>query len=729
VKQDYDIKGMSCAACAAAIERTVKKLGAEASVNLTTNRLRVQADIIDDAAVINAVEKAGFKASVRLRRPSYEQLKRTREKEAKLQRARMIVALVFAGLIFYLSMGHMVGLSVPISPEEYPLAFALTQAVLLIPVIIAGIRFYSSGFKALIHGAPNMDSLIAIGTVASIAYSTAAIVNIVNGNAMAVHELYFESAAVIIALVMLGKFMEERSKRRTREAIEQLMALVPDTVRVIRNGVEQTIELDDVETGDIVLVKPGERIPVDGEIESGYTWADESMLTGESMPIEKNTGDPVTGGSLNGNGAVSVKVTRVGEDTALAKLIKLVEEAQDNKAPIARLADKISGIFVPTVMGLAVLAAVIWAIAGHDFGFILKVFVSVLVIACPCALGLATPTAIMVGTGKGAQHGILIKGGEALETAHKLNAAVLDKTGTITEGKPRVTGVYPYGGMDEDKLLILAASAEQGSEHPLGKAIVEAADGKTLEAAEGFMSLPGRGGSAQVGGRTIYFGNLRLMQEHDVEVPSIVDELAAQGKTPMMFAEEGKLLGVIAVADTIKPTSREAAAMLEKMGVHVTMITGDNQLTAEAIAKEAGINDVMAGVLPENKAESVRKLQQQGRVVAMVGDGINDAPALAQADIGIAIGTGTDVAIASADIVLMHNDLADIPRAIALSRKTMRIIKQNLFWAFAYNTAGIPIAAGLLYAFGGPLLNPMIAALAMSLSSITVLTKHCALYE
>ena len=572
-----------------------------------------------------------------------------------------------------------------------------------------------------------MDSLIAVGTCASLLYGIYAMIQIGNGRAEYVRNLYFESAGVIITLILLGRYLEAVTKGKTSEAIRKLMGLAPKTATVIRDGGETVIPVEEVKIGDILVVKPGEKIPTDGIVVEGRTSVDESMLTGESIPVEKNKGSNMIGASINRNGTVRFRATKVGEDTALAQIIKLVEEAQGSRAPIARTADIIAGYFVPIVMAIAVIAGLAWLLSGKPVSFALTIFVSVLVIACPCALGLATPTAIMVGTGKGAEYGILIKGGEALETAHRIRTIVLDKTGTITEGKPQVTDILPAGPMEKKELLLLSASAEKNSEHPLGEAIVGLGRERNLELLEpeSFEAIPGQGIEVVLRGQKVFLGNQKLMDDRNIAFPmqKDYDRLAGEGKTPMYIAVDGNPAGIIAVADVMKESSRKAVETLEQMGIEVAMITGDNRRTAEAIADQVGIHRVLAGVLPQDKAVEVKKLQQEGKKVAMVGDGINDAPALAQADIGIAIGSGTDVAMESADIVLMRSDLKDVPTAIQLSKRTIRNIRQNLFWAFAYNSAGIPIAAGLLYLFGGPLLNPMIAAGAMAFSSVSVLTN------
>jgi Cu+-exporting ATPase len=646
---------------------------------------------------------------------------------------KFIVAASVAVPLLYLAMGHMLpslGLPLPsfLEPMDHPLAFALAQLLFVIPAIIAGNRFYRVGVKAILHLAPNMDSLIAIGTAAAVLYSLYSTVRILAGDAAAAGNLYFETAAVIIALILLGKTLETVSKGKTSQAIKKLMGLAPKTAVVIHEGKEAEIPISEVEVGDLVRVRPGEKIPVDGEVVDGYTSVDESMLTGESIPVEKKAGDQVTGASLNKNGTITFRATRVGSDTALAQIIKLVEQAQGSKAPIAQLADVVSGYFVPIVMLIALGAGAAWLLSGQSVAFSMTIFTAVLVIACPCALGLATPTAIMVGTGKGAEHGILIKGGAALEETHRIQTVVLDKTGTITEGAPVVTDIALSNGTGEETLLQLAASAEKGSEHPLGEAIVQSAEDRGLRALplEKFQAIPGRGIEAQIGGNAVLLGNEKLMAERGIVLGSLAETsglMASQGKTPMFVSINASAAGIIAVADVPKKSSAAAIAKLRAMGIEVVMITGDNTRTAQAIAKQVGVDRVLAEVLPRDKAEQVKRLQAEGRKVAMVGDGINDAAALAQADIGIAIGSGTDVAIESADIVLMKSDLADVAGAIQLSKGTIRTIKQNLFWAFCYNVLGIPIAAGILHLFGGPLLNPIFAAAAMSLSSVSVVSN------
>ncbi|MDK2809461.1 MAG: P-type Cu+ transporter [Petroclostridium sp.] len=727
------ISGMTCASCAKAIEKSIGKLPgiSEVSVNFATEKAKVVYDSSKTriSEIKDAVSKAGYKALEIEADKQVDHERERREKEMRSLWIKFLVSAIFTVPLLYIAMGHLLGLKLPeiIMPEMYPLNFALVQLILSIPVVIAGYKFYTVGFSRLIRREPNMDSLIAMGTAAAFLYGIYAVYQIANGNFEYAKDLYFETAGVIIALILLGKYLEAVTKGKTSEAIKKLMGLAPKTAVVIHDGKEMTIPIEEVEVGDIVLVKPGEKIPVDGEVIEGRTSVDESMLTGESIPVEKNIGSKVIGASINKNGTIKFKATKVGKDTALAQIIKLVEDAQGSKAPIAKLADIISGYFVPVVIVIAIIAGLAWYLSGMSVIFSLTIFIAVLVIACPCALGLATPTAIMVGTGKGAEHGVLIKGGEALETAHKIQTIVFDKTGTITEGKPKVTDILTTGEIDENELLQLSASAEKGSEHPLGEAIVNRAKEKKLEFlnVESFEAIPGHGIEVKIQGKTMLLGNKKLMNDRNIEITlqKESDRLAEEGKTPMFVAIDNKLAGIIAVADVMKASSKRAIEVLHSMGIEVAMITGDNRRTAEAIAKQVGIDRVLAEVLPQDKANEVKKLQAEGKKVAMVGDGINDAPALAQADIGIAIGSGTDVAMESADIVLMRSDLMDVPTAIQLSKKTISNIKQNLFWAFAYNTAGIPVAAGLLYLFGGPLLNPIIAAAAMAFSSISVLTN------
>lgn len=733
VHKTLDIEGMTCAACAKAVERVTRKLEGvvESNVNLATEKLsiRYEATQLQVSDIKGAIEKAGYKA--REEEVVVETNKETKEREIKLLWKKFIISAIFSIPLLYISMGHMMGAPLPelIDPHMNPRVFAMIQLILTIPVVIAGNRYYRIGFKTLLKGSPNMDSLIAIGTSAAVLYGIFATVKIFAGDTHYAMDLYFESAAVIITLITLGKYLEAVSKGKTSEAIKKLIGLSPKMAIVIRENQEVKIAIEDVVVGDIILVKPGEKMPVDGVVVEGVTSVDEAMLTGESIPVEKHVGDSIIGASINKNGMIRYKATKVGKDTALAQIIKLVEDAQGSKAPIAKLADVISGYFVPIVILLAVSSGLAWYFLGQETGiFSLTIFISVLVIACPCALGLATPTAVMVGTGKGAENGVLIKSGVALETAHRIESIIFDKTGTITEGKPKVTDIIPTEGISDQELLRLAASAEKGSEHPLGEAIVKGAEerGLKLVKADDFKAIPGHGIEVMIDGKAILAGNKKLMKESQILIENmseISDQLAGEGKTPMYIALDGQLAGIVAVADTVKENSKKAIEKLHAMGIEVVMITGDNRRTAEAIARQVGIDQVLAEVLPEYKAREVRKLQEKGKKVAMVGDGINDAPALAQADIGIAIGSGTDVAMESADIVLMRSDLMDVTTAIQLSKSTIRNIKQNLFWAFGYNTIGIPVAMGILHLFGGPLLNPMIAGAAMSLSSVSVLTN------
>ena len=732
----FKVEGMTCSACANRIEKVTKKLdGVQSSVvNFATEKLTVNIDEdkIGYGEIKAAVDKAGYK----LIKEEEKETGKKKLEASKVLLIRFIVSLIFTVPLLIITMGHMLGMPLPhiIDSMMNPLNFALIQVVLTVPVMIIGYKFYKVGLKNLFKLSPNMDSLIAISTLAAFIYGIFAIYKINLGETEYAMHLYFESAAVILTLITLGKYLEAVSKGKTSQAIKALMGLAPKTATVIRNNTETVIPVEEVVVGDIILAKPGEKLPVDGEVIEGSTAIDESMLTGESIPVEKTTGSSVIGASINKTGFIKYRATKVGKDTALAQIVKLVEDAQGSKAPIAKLADVISAYFVPTVIILSIVSALGWLLAGETPVFALTIFIAVLVIACPCALGLATPTAIMVGTGKGAENGVLIKGGEALETAHQINTIVFDKTGTITEGKPVVTDIIT-NEISEDEILSLAASGEKGSEHPLGEAIVRGAEDKKLElkAIEEFNAIPGHGIEVKIDEKDILLGNKKLMKEKNIKLDILSSDnknlkgeserLASEGKTPMYISIDGTLRGIIAVADTVKPSSKGAIESLHKMGIKVAMITGDNKKTADAIAKQVGIDIVLAEVLPEDKANEVKKLQGENAKVAMVGDGINDAPALAQADVGIAIGSGTDVAIESADIVLMRSDLMDVTTAIKLSKATIKNIKQNLFWAFGYNVLGIPVAMGILHIFGGPLLNPMIAAAAMSLSSVSVLTN------
>ncbi len=733
----FPIEGMTCASCTARIEKVVGRLAGVQSVavNLATEKANIAYDParVRLSEIKQAITDAGYTPREIDAGDTVDQDAERKEREIRSMWRKFIVSAAASVPLLYLAMGHMVpGLRLPLpgflDPMMHPLAFALAQLLLVLPAVAAGSRFYRVGARALWHRAPNMDSLIAIGTAAALGYSLYSTARIAAGDPVAVSGLYYETAAVIITLILLGKTLETVSKGRTSQAIKKLMGLTPKTAIVVHDGRESEIPVAEVEAGDLVRVRPGGKVPVDGEVVEGHTTVDESMLTGESIPVEKQVGDPVTGASINGNGSIVFRATRVGADTALAQIIRLVEQAQGSKAPIARLADVVSGWFVPVVMLIAAAAAGAWWISGQSFAFGMTIFTSVLVIACPCALGLATPTAIMVGTGRGAERGILFKGGAALEETHRVRTVVLDKTGTVTEGRPVVTETIVTDGLDDRGLLALAAAVERGSEHPLGEAVVRRAGelGLPVPRADAFKALPGRGVEARVDGRPVLLGNAILMAERGIRTGTLAaraDELSARGRTPMFVAVDGKAEGIVAVADVPRPTSAAAIRRLKDQGLEVVMLTGDNRRTAEAIAAEVGVDRVLAGVLPGGKADAVKSIQAGGRKVAMVGDGINDAAALAQADVGIAIGSGTDVAIESADVVLMRGDLADVAGAIALSRAVIRNIRQNLFWAFFYNVIGIPIAAGILHVFGGPLLNPIFAAAAMSLSSVSVVTN------
>lgn len=735
-KKEYKLSGMTCAACAMTVEMAVKDLETveDVSVNLATERLSLLPKAgFDSQQVLDAVAEAGYQAEEKGKdRPSdvsEEDAIKAQELERKKQ--QLLILLTTALPLLYISMGSMVGLPLPsfLDHMKHPLVFVLSQLLLTLPAVWIGRGFYQRGFRNLIKRHPNMDSLIAVGTSAAFLYSLYSVSQVFLGHHAFVHQLYFESVAVIIALVLLGKYLESSAKGKTSQAIQSLLELVPSQATVIRYGEAVTIDTEDIRVGDIIRIKPGERMPVDGLVMEGQTFVDESMMTGESVPIEKKVGDTITSATINQNGSIDYQATRVGSDTTLAQIVRLVEEAQGSKAPIAALADKISLYFVPIVLSLATLSALGWYfLAGESLSFSLSIFIAVLVIACPCALGLATPTAIMVGTGKGAENGILIKSGQALEAAYQLDTIVLDKTGTITVGKPSLTDLLPLSAFNRSDLLQLIASAEQHSEHPLAQAILEAAQQEELDLlpVSHFEAMVGRGLSAQVEGKQLLVGNESLMKEKNIDSSVFQEqllELSQEGKTAMFVAVDGQLAGILAVADEMKSSSLKAVQELQSMGLEVIMLTGDREETATAIAQKAGIQKVIAGVLPDGKATAIKNLQEAGKKLAMVGDGINDAPALVQADVGIAIGSGADVAIESADVVLMHSDLQDVVKAIKLSQATIRNIKENLFWAFAYNTLGIPIAMGLLHLFGGPLLNPMLAGLAMSLSSVSVVAN------
>ncbi|MDY0347114.1 MAG: heavy metal translocating P-type ATPase [Acholeplasma sp.] len=722
------VEGMTCASCSAAVERTSRKTAGvfKADVNLATQKLTITVDpnAFDLTELKRKVSIAGYKIKSEMVADDHQKKK---DHEIKVLKWKFILALIFTLPLLYIAMGHMIGLPLPmfLDPHMSPLNFALSQFILTLPVIVVGYKFYTIGFKTLFLRNPNMDSLVALGTSAAFLYGVYSLIQIAIGNAHSA-DLYFESAAVIIMMILLGKYFEAVSKGKTSEAIKKLMDLAPKVATVIIDGVETQVPVDDVMKDDIILVKPGERLPVDGVVIEGFTAIDESMLTGESIPVEKTVGDNVIGASINKNGSIQYKATKVGKESTLAQIIKMVEDAQSSKAPIAKLADQISGIFVPIVLVLAVITFGFWLLMGQSFEFSMANMIAVLVIACPCALGLATPTAIMVGTGKGAQNGILIKSGEALEKAHKINVVVLDKTGTITKGEPQVTDIISASKFNEDQLLQLVASAENRSEHPLGEAIIAHAKQKGfgLKAVESFESIPGRGIKATIEGKQLWIGNLKMMDEQKIKIgqlAKVADELSLAGKTAMYIGIDGILAGIIAVADTIKETSIQAVSLLHQQGIKVYMLTGDNEKTAKAIAKQVGIDYVFSEVLPEEKSIHIKDLQLEGHKVAMVGDGINDAIALAQSDVGMAIGSGTDVAMESADIVLMKSDLRDVSTAILLSKKTIKNIKENLFWAFFYNLLGIPVAMGILYLlFDGPLLDPMLAGAAMSFSSVSV---------
>lgn len=736
ITQKFKITGMTCAACSSAVERVTRKMEgvSESNVNLTTALLTITYDEekVSPEAIIKKVNRAGFGAELFVEQTKKEKKEEEENSQEAVRKTkhRLITNIILSIPLLYICIGHMLPITLPLPAfmdmHHAPLTFALVQMVLTIVVLINGRKFYIVGFKSLFKGNPNMDSLVAIGTGSAFLYSFVMTLSIPS-NPASVHNLYYESAAVVVTLVMVGKYMEGRSKNKTSEAICKLMELAPDTAIVLRNGEQIEVPVEQVSINDMILIKPGSRIPLDGIVVEGSTSVDESMLTGESIPVEKVVNDEVIGGSVNYQGAVTVKVTHVGSDTTLAKIVKMMEDAQGKKAPISKLADTVAGYFVPTVMAIAVIAAIVWLLLGKDITFVLTIFVSVLVIACPCALGLATPTAIMVGTGLGANHGILIKSGEALEISHKVNAVVLDKTGTITEGKPAVTRLISHE-ISENELLQIAASCEQVSEHPLGQAIVNDAKEKGMELLKvvDFQSITGQGIKATIEDVIYYIGNKKLCVEQGIDFKEYEQEaqgIANKGQTPMFVGNNGEVIGIVCVADTLKETSADAIRKIKELGIEVYMLTGDNRLTADYIGKKVGVDHVIAEVLPNDKASVVENLQKEGKCVMMVGDGINDAPALVQADVGVAIGSGSDIALDSSDVVLMKSDLNDVYKAIKLSKATIRNIKQNLFWAFFYNTCGLPLAAGVLYAINGMLLSPIVGGFAMSLSSVCVVSN------
>lgn len=745
MSQKFTVTGMTCSACSAAVEKSVKNVQGVSSVvvNLLGNSMLVDYDkeVTNENTIIQSVENAGYHASLFIKgqeAAGTEKTENSVQSELKEMKFRIIVSAIFLIPLLYIAMGHMFKFPLPafLHGDKNAVTFAFIQFLLTLPILYVNRKYFQVGFKTLFKGHPNMDSLIAIGSGAAVVYGVFAIFMIGYGlghmdmDAVMKYsmDLYFESAATILTLITLGKFLEARSKGKTSEAISKLMDLSPKTAMVIRNGEEKEIPIEEVVIGDILAVRPGQSVPVDGVITEGSTAIDQSALTGESIPVEKLPGDKVIGATINKTGFFKFRAEKVGNDTTLAQIIQLVEDANSSKAPIAKLADKISGIFVPVVISIAVLATIIWLLTGEPFEFALSIGIAVLVISCPCALGLATPVAIMVGTGKGATNGILIKSAEALEIAHKVNTVILDKTGTITEGKPKVTDIVTAAGITEEELLTAAAAIEKPSEHPLAEAILEKAkeNGIKYEEVNEFKAVSGRGILAKISGKDYYSGNLAFMKEQGIDTSKLeqkADAFSENGKTPLYFAKENTLLGVIAVADVVKPTSKTAIEELKALGIDVVMLTGDNKKTAEAIRKQLHIDRVVAEVLPQDKESEVRKLQENGKKVAMIGDGINDAPALARADVGIAIGAGTDIAIESADIVLMKSDLLDAVTAIELSKATIKNIKENLFWAFFYNTIGIPLAAGVFYGILGWKLNPMFAAAAMSLSSVCVVTN------
>lgn len=740
MNKKYKVTGMTCSACSSRVEKCVGKLDGvnTVSVNLLTNSMQIDFDEskLTEEKIADSVTQAGYGMEIPTGKSEKKEEKEDIvEKNIENMKKRTIWSFIFLIPLMYVAMGHMAGLLQPsfLRGDANAVSFALTQLLLCIPVLYINRAYFERGFRSLIHGAPNMDTLISVGSGASLIYGIFAIYRMGYGLGTQnmelvhryLHDLYFESAVMILALINIGKYLEARSKGKTSEAIQKLMDLAPKTALVERNGQVVEIAAEDMLTGDILQVKPGSSIPADGVVIEGRTSVDEAAITGESMPVEKKEGDTVTAATLNKTGFIRMRATRVGQDTTFSQIIRLVEEASSSKAPIARMADKIAGIFVPTVMGIALLTGIVWLLIGAEFEFALSCAIAVLVISCPCALGLATPVAIMVGTGKGAENGILIKSGEALEITHNVQSVVLDKTGTITEGKPVVTDIISFG-MSENKILEISAALEKKSEHPLAEAVLLKAKGMELPNAENFAAIPGKGITAKIQGNIYYAGNRKLMQEQGISCEkalSSMEKLSEEGKTPLILADEKQVLGIIGVADVVKPTSAKAIQKLKKLGIQVIMLTGDNARTAKAIQKQLDIDTVIAEVLPQDKEREISRLQEEGKTVAMVGDGLNDAPALARADVGIAIGAGTDVAIESADIVLMKNDLQDVATAIELSKAVIRNIKENLFWAFFYNVCGIPLAAGVLYPVFGLKLSPMFGAAAMSLSSLFVVSN------
>lgn len=740
MNKKYKVTGMTCSACSSRVEKCVEKLDGvnTVSVNLLTNSMQVDFDEnkLTEEKIADSVIQAGYGMEIPTGKAEKKEEKEDIvEKNIENMKKRTIWSFIFLIPLMYVAMGHMVGLPQPsfLRGDVNAVSFALTQLLLCVPVLYINRAYFERGFRSLIHGAPNMDTLISVGSGASLIYGIFAIYRMGYGLGTQnmelvhryLHDLYFESAVMILALINIGKYLEARSKGKTSEAIQKLIDLAPKTALVERNGQVLEIAAEDVLRGDILQVKPGSSIPADGVVVEGMTSVDEAAITGESMPVEKKTGDTVTAATLNKTGFIRMRAARVGEDTTFSQIIRLVEEASSSKAPIARMADKIAGIFVPTVMGIALLTGIVWLVMGAEFEFALSCAIAVLVISCPCALGLATPVAIMVGTGKGAENGILIKSGEALEITHNVQSVVLDKTGTITEGKPVVTDIISFG-MSENEILKIGAALEKKSEHPLAEAVLLKAKGMELPNAENFAAIPGKGITAEIQGSVYYAGNQKLIKEQGISCEkalSSIEKLSEEGKTPLILADEKQILGVIGVADVVKPTSAKAIQELKKLGIQVIMLTGDNARTAKAIQKQLDIDTVIAEVLPQDKEREISRLQEEGRTVAMVGDGLNDAPALARADVGIAIGAGTDVAIESADIVLMKNDLQDVTTAIELSKAVIRNIKENLFWAFFYNVCGIPLAAGVLYPVFGLKLSPMFGAAAMSLSSLFVVSN------